>query len=157
MANYNKCNFRKDDDIPTPLKIWKELEKFIPKDKIIWCPFYFNGELTLKKIRNNIIHNEEDFNNYQPEDYDLIVDNPPFSPMPQILKRLFEINKPFLIIIPISKLRTKYARKYLKDREDITILYPSFRFNYLDNKKSCAFETIGLCYKMNLKKNNIWI
>ena len=106
---------------------------------------------------NNIIHNKEDFYKYEPKYYDVIIDNPPFSPMPHIMKRLFEINKPFLIIMPISKLRTKYARKYLKDKEDITIIYPSFRFNYLDNKKSCAFETIALCYKMNLKKNNIWI
>ena len=157
MANYNKCNFRKNDDIPTPLKIWEELQQFIPKDKKIWCPFYFNGDLTLKKIRNNIIHTKEDFYKFQPEEYDIIVDNPPFSPMPYIMKRLFEINKPFLIIMPISKLRTKYAGKYLKDKEDITIIYPSFRFNYLDNNKSSAFETIALCYKMKLGKSNIWI
>ena len=157
MSNYNKYKFRRNDDIPTPLKIWKELKNFIPTNKLIWCPFYFNGELSLKKINENIIHNDEDFYTYQPKDYDLIIDNPPFSVMPTIMKRLFEIDKPFLIIMPISKLRTKYSRKYLKDKEDITIIFPSFRFNYLDNNKSCPFETIALCYKMNLKKNIIWI
>ena len=158
MANYNKLNFRRNDDIPTPLDIWKELEDFIPKDKKIWCPFYYNGELTLKKINNNIIHTQENFYEYEPEEYDLIIDNPPFSCIPDIFKRLFELDKPFLIILPISKLRTKYSRKYLKDRKNITIIYPSYRFNFLkDKKSSCGFETIALTYKMNLKKENIWI
>ena len=163
MATYSAVQLEKNDSIATPIEVWNDIKKYIPLDKKIWCPFFFKGELTLKKITNNIIHSDKDFYKWKPDEYDIIIDNPPFRPMPKILERLFELDKPFMILCPISKLRTKYMKKNIKDKKDITILYPSYRLWYINpNKndkkfKSATFETIVLCYKMGFEKENIWI
>ena len=47
----------------------------------------------------------QDFLQYEPqEDYDYIISNPPFSKKDAILKRLYELKKPFAILMPLNVL-----------------------------------------------------
>ena len=96
----------------TPYYAVDPIMKYISKDKIIWCPFdeewssYYNSfkDAGYKTIRSSI-QEGRDFFTYEPEDYDVIVSNPPFNIKDKILKRLDELNKPFAILLPMNSLQ----------------------------------------------------
>lgn len=61
------------------------------------------------------IDDGQDFFTYEPEEYDIIVSNPPFSIKDKILQRLYELNKPFAILLPLNSLQGKSRYKYFKN------------------------------------------
>ena len=67
------------DNYSTDKKGWEIIEKYIPKDKVIWAPFYCDGKQKdyFEELGYSIIHEDKDFFSYTPQ-YDIIVDNPPF-------------------------------------------------------------------------------
>lgn len=57
-----------------------------------------------------------DFLTYEPqEDYDVILTNPPFSIKDKIIERLYSLNKPFAILLPLNSLQGKSRYKYFKN------------------------------------------
>jgi len=164
MACFHTKTFTKHDDYMTPKYAWENIKNFIPKDKIIWEAFYGDGKSGehLKDLGFTVIHKDEDFfkSNYG----DIIVSNPPFSKSKEVLDRLFELDKPFIIIFPCSKINTSYFRKY-KDK-NIQIIIPRERIQFIklvngktpDNwKNHCNFDCFYYCYKMNLKNDITWL
>lgn len=153
MATYSHYQPSKFDDCITPIHVWKDIQEYIPNDKKIWCPFYFNGSHTLKELGYDIIHNNEDF--FKNDRGDIVVDNPPFSIKKQILERMYELDKPFILIMPVSTLCYKYFKKF---KNDIQIIIPPKRYNFAPELKSSAsFDCLFYCYKMNLEKDIIFL
>ena len=151
MACYDKVAPKINDDWKTPLYAWKQIEQYIPTDKDIWCPFYYDGEHNLSKLRT-IIHNDEDF--FENDRGDIVVDNPPFSIKKQVINRLKELNKPFILLLSISTI----CYQYFPRDKDIQIIIPPKRINFsTDGKGSASFDTIYVCYKLNLPKDIIFI
>ena len=65
-------SFTKDkdsDNYATDKSGWEKIEQFIPKDKLIWSPFYCDGKQKeyFKEMGYNIIHEDKDFFSYTPE------------------------------------------------------------------------------------------
>jgi len=155
MATYSNYRPTKFDDCITPLKVWEDIERYIPRDKKIWCPFYFNGDHKLKELGFDIIHEEKDFFKYEPNEYDCIVDNPPFSLKKKILERLLLLDKPFILIMPVSTVCYQYFRQY---KDNIQIIIPPSRYNWAPELSSSAtFDCLFYCYKMDLPKDIIWL
>ena len=155
MTTYSHYQPKKFDDFNTPIKVWKDIEEYIPKDKVIWCPFYNDGKHTLIDLKYNVIHENKDFFTYQPDNYDIIVDNPPFSIKKQILERLLILDKPFILIMPVSTLCYQYFKSY---KNKIQIIIPPKRYNFAPELNSSAtFDTLFYCYKMNLPRDIIWL
>jgi hypothetical protein len=64
------------DDYITPPQVWDMVKDYIPKDKIIWEPFYydgFSGEC-LKRLGFDVIHEKGDF--FKHNKGDIVVSNP---------------------------------------------------------------------------------
>ena len=102
------------DEIFTPFYAVEPIIKYLHKDKVIWCPFDKPWSAFVQKLVGggwNVIcsHIEEgkDFFTFQPEHFDIIVSNPPFSKKDKIIKRLYELGKPFAILLPIQALQSK--------------------------------------------------
>ena len=115
MAGFHTKTFLKHDDYMTPKYAWENIKQYIPKDKIIWESFYGDGNSGnyLKEFGFNVIHDPIDFfDNDTIPNFDLIVSNPTFSKSKEILTRLKEIDKPFILILPSSKINTSYMRQY---------------------------------------------
>ena len=61
------------------------------------------------------IDDGQDFFTYEPDEYDVIVRNPPFTIKHKILQRLYELDKPFAILLPLNSLQGKSRYKYFKN------------------------------------------
>ena len=140
---------------------WEIIQDYIPKDKKIWAPFYCDGKQKeiFKELGHDIIHEDRDFFEYTPE-YDLIIDNPPFSKMKDICIKLKQLDKPFIIIAFSKVILMKWFQKLFK--EDLQVIIPFTRttFTHLKNPKkgyTPPFGTHFYCYKMNLPKDLIFI
>ena len=137
----NKC-----DDFNTPAEAWDLIIKHTNlADKKVWCPFWNDGEITFS--HKAIIHQEKDFFNYEPDEYDYIIDNPPFSIKKQVLERCVSLNKPFALLLPIETMERKYFNKLVQGR-DFTMIIPNKRYNFKggNNKKNVMFKSCWYCF-----------
>jgi len=162
MSGFNTKTFQLHDDYMTPKYAWENIKEYIPPDKEIWEAFYGNGQsgTFLKELGFNTIHEPIDF--FENDLGEIIVSNPPFSKIKEIMKRLMVLDKPFIMILPSSKINTSYFREW-KNKIQIIIPKKRIHFDKLVNgkistsKSSCNFDCFYYCYKMNLKSDIIWL
>ena len=151
------------DNYETDPNGWLMIEKFIPKDKKIYSPFYCSGKQKeiFRVMGHDIIHEDRDFFSYMPpEDFDLIVDNPPFSCFKEVCSRLKLIDKPFIIIARSNLLFCRWFQRLFKEHLQVIIPDKRVTFTHLTNPKkgyNPPFGTFYYCYKMELKKDLIFI
>mgnify|MGYP000107707952 CR=1 FL=1 len=164
MAGFHTKTFLKHDDYMTPRYAWGNIIEYIPKDKVIWEAFYGDGKSgeILKDLGLNVIHEPIDF--FENNEGEIIVSNPPFSKIKEIMERLKVIDKPFILILPSSKINTSYFRAW-KDKQ-LQIIIPRKRIHFeklIDGNKpenarnACNFDCFYYCYKMQLKKDITWL
>ena len=157
-------SFTKDmekDNYSTDKKGWEIIKKYIPKDKKIYAPFYCDGKQKqyFKEMGFDIIHEDVDFfkNNF---DYDIIIDNLPFSKFKEICIKLKEIDKPFIIIGFSRVLLMKWFQRLFKDHLQVIIPFTRPTFTHLTNPTNGYNPPFGVqyyCYKMNLEKDLIFL
>ena len=157
-----KQDFKNDDQYNTPKEAWEAIAKFIPKDKTLWEAFMMGNTSSksmdyLTELGCDVVGSPElDF--FENNLGDVICSNPPYSIKKRIFKRLAELDKPFILLLPVSTI-TKQFVKVLK-REFIQIIIPDKRIQFIkgeDPLKRCWFDTAFLCYKMNLKNDITFI
>lgn len=155
-------NFKNDNEYETPKYIWEMLIPFIDKNKTIYEPFYCSGlsGQYLKELGYDVIHEKVDFyTNYMKYEYDIIVSNPPFSSKKNVFKKLKEIDKPFIMIVPVSTITKQFFINNFKD-DDITMLIPSKRLQFSKKGEQLSrnwFDTIFITYKLGLDKQVIYL
>tara|TARA_R110000822_G_scaffold181015_2_gene320713 strand:+ start:68 stop:559 length:492 start_codon:yes stop_codon:yes gene_type:complete len=152
------------DNYMTPKSAWENIKHIIPKDKIIWEAFYGNGESGnyLQELGFDVIHEPVDF--YNNNLGDIIISNPPFSDTKKILPRLKELNKPFIMIMPVNKLCCQYMRQTFNSGE-IQIIIPKKRIHFIklvdgkpiEGKSASPFDCFYYCYKLNLPTDMLWL
>lgn len=166
MANFTSDTFLDRDDYMTPKSAWMDIIEYIPKDKMIWEAFFGDGTSGqhLKDLGFPVFHENINFFHQEPQQWDIIVSNPPFSCIKDILKRLLLLDKPFILIMPSSKINTQYFREW-KDK-GIQIIIPKKRINFtklVDGvipdgfKSSCNFDCFYYCYKIGLNRDIIFL
>tara|TARA_R100000541_G_scaffold4133_7_gene11419 strand:- start:1065 stop:1544 length:480 start_codon:yes stop_codon:yes gene_type:complete len=152
---------KESDNYTTNKKGWEIIAPYIPKDKIIWSPFYCDGKQKeyFEQMGYDIIHEDRDFFSYTPE-YDILIDNPPFSKIKEISNKLKELDKPFILVCVSSLLLSKWFQKIFKENLQVIIPFTRPTFTHLTNEKkgyTPPFGTMYFCYKMNLEKDLIFI
>lgn len=150
------------DEVYTPAYAVKPLLKYLnahfhPMHHItIWCPFDKEDSEYVKLFRaegyNVIATHIDDGQNffyYEPEKhYDFIISNPPFSCKDDVIKRLYELNKPYAILLPIPALQGQKRFPYMKDCEALIF---DKRINYYTDiekkqvQKGVSFGSFYLC------------
>lgn len=144
------------DNWETPSIAWTNIKDLIPKDKVIWEPFYLNGSSGkfLKDLtKQEVIHEKDvDFFDRQAPDNCFIVTNPPFSKKQLVLKRVKELNIPFIMIMPLDTISNKY---FIEMFPDIQIRIPLKKIKFLNKKteKHVTFACAYFCSGLNLKKD----
>jgi hypothetical protein len=163
MAGFQTKTFRKHDDYMTPKYAWDNIKEYIPKDKVIWEAFYGDGKSGsyLQELGFDVIHEDVDF--FENNRGDILVSNPPFSKSKEVLIRLKELDKPFIMILPASKICSQYSRMFLNK---LQIIIPKKRIHFLKQvegvvpdgwKNACNFDCFYYCYKMDLPRDIVWL
>jgi hypothetical protein len=166
MAGFCTKTFQVYDDYMTPKSAWENIKHIIPKDKVIWEAFYGDGKSGeyLKELGFNVIHEPIDF--FENDLGDIVVSNLPFSKCPEVLERLISLNKPFILIMPCSKLTTQYMRRLFSGNNDLQIIIPRKRIQFVKcvdgkpaegNKDCCNFDCFYYCYKIGLPNAITWL
>jgi len=166
MAGFHTKTFLKHDDYMTPRYAWENIKEFIPKDKVIYEPFYGDGKSGnyLRELGFEVIHEPVDF--FENNLGDIIVSNPPFSKSKEVIYRLRELDKPFIILMPINKINTSYFRENFKSTNDLQLIIPRKRIHFekqIDGEKiegwknACNFDCFYYCYKIGLKNSITWL
>lgn len=122
----------------------------------IWCPFDTEDSEYVKIFHAegyNVIATHIDagqnFFTYEPEEhYDFIISNPPFSIKDDILRRLYELNKPYAILLPIPTLQGQKRFSYMKNCQALIF---DKRINFYKDaektqiQKGASFASFYLC------------
>ncbi|MBU0476311.1 MAG: sugar-phospahte nucleotidyltransferase, partial [Bacteroidetes bacterium] len=106
----------KNDEFYTPAYAVRPILKYIPKGATVWCPFDTENSWFVKLLQargNRAIYSHKDngddffqctsvisIKTYLAE-CDYIVSNPPYSLKTEVLKRLFDIEKPFAMLVGV--------------------------------------------------------
>ena len=156
-------NQKDSDNYATDALGWEIIKSYIPRGKRIWAPFYCDGNQKgiFKSMGFDIIHEDKDFfQEYTTQEYDLIIDNPPFSTLKKIATILKELDKPFILIAFSKVMLMKWFQKLFKDDLQAIIPFTRPTFTHLHHPKkgyTPPFGVMYFCYKMKLDKDLIFI
>ena len=160
-------NLQENDEYYTKKETWSDILRFLPRDKLYLDPFYGDGgninnlnELGINAVGGNI----DCFQALRLLDYDIILTNSPFSKpiLTEFLYNLSALDNPFIIILPITKIFSKYFKTSFRQYKDIQIIIPSKRMSFIDptnsNKRSNpSFVCCYVCYKMDLPSDILFL
>lgn len=136
-----------NDECYTPFYGVLPILKYIPKDKIVWCPFDTEQSEFVKNIPNCVfshIEKGQNFYNYEPEKWDIIISNPPFTNKRLIFERALSFNKPFALLMSNTWLNDSAPKQLFKDK-DLQLLMFDKRIEYNNNKK-ITFSSSYYCF-----------
>lgn len=128
-----------NDECYTPRYVVEELLPFIPSDKVIWCPFDRDDSMftvVLKEkgftVVNSHIDYGQDYYNYEPAHWNVMVSNPPFTAKRKIFERALMLGKPFALLMSNTWLNDSAPKELFKDR-DLQLLMFRNRIKFLNN------------------------
>ena len=151
---YSKGN---NDECYTPDYAVKPILKYIPKDAIVWCPFDKQESEFVIQIshQNEVIFSHidtnQDFFTYEPDNWDVIISNPPFTNKRKFFERALSFNKPFALIMTNTWLNDSAPKQLFKDK-DLQLLMFDKRMKFIspdgrDNSK-ITFSSSYYCWNL---------
>ena len=160
QAMINYIQREKNDDLYTPREAVYPVLKYLDKQKVYWeCTDFGDSNITkvLKENGFKVISTNKkqlDFlNEIAKFNFDVIITNPPYSLKNEFLKKCYEYNKPFLLLLPLTALegkeRNKLYRKY-----GIEVIVLDKRINFMKEKKNVWFNTSWFCHGICKEKLN---
>lgn len=159
QAMINYMQQEKNDELYTPDEAIIPILKYLDKEKIYWeCTDFGESNIT-KVLRENgfkVINTckaEIDFLKDDPLDCDVIITNPPYSLKNEFIKKCYEYNKPFLLLLPLTALEGK-ERNELYKKYGIEIIVLNKRINFMKNKNNVWFNTSWFCRGICKKQLN---
>ena len=158
-------NLQNNDEYYTPIKIWQDILHYLPTTRVYIDPFFGDGSNieNLKSLGLDVVGADLDyFEALDNLDYDIILTNSPFSKhiLTEFLYNLSALDKPFIIILPITKIFSKYFRTAFRQYKDIQIIIPKSRLSFIDptsNKSNPSFVCAYICYKMDLPADILFL
>lgn len=152
---------KQSDEVYTPDYAVKPILKYLGLNKTkvtIWCPFDKKESAFVRifeqegyQVIYSHIDDGKNFFYWEPsQHYDYIISNPPFSLKDDVLKRLYELNKPYAMLLPIPSLQGQKRFPYIKDCQALIF---DKRINYFKNletkevQKGVSFGSFYLCRK----------
>lgn len=145
----NKYNIK--DEYYTPAILVEPILQYIPDDAIVWCPFDTEKSEFVKAFQkkgNKVIFSHlrtgQDFFDYEPEEYDYIVSNPPFSTKLEVFERLYKLGKPFAMLMNMEILNYQIVGNFFYNHDsDLQLLIVDKKVSY--DGKTAMFNTSFFC------------
>jgi hypothetical protein len=145
------------DACQTPGYALDPLLPYLNKSLTLWEPARGEG-LIVKALSDNgfsvvgsDILTDQNFFDYEPEQWDCLVTNPPYSVHFQWLKRCYELGKPFALLVKVELLGTKTAQELMQQYGFEILLLDkrvNFKMPFKGWESSAQFPTFWLCWKL---------
>ena len=152
-----------NDEFYTPYYAIEPILKYIKPKSTIWCPFDTADSLFVKSLKeqgHSVVYShiamgeQYDFFSCKVPDCDYIISNPPYSCKGKVFERLFEIGKPFAMLVGVVGLFESSHRFNLFANNDFEIMYFDKRIAYFksyeEQKPSLnpPFSSVYVCKDM---------
>jgi len=151
---------KKQDEYFTPTYAVKPILEYVSLGSTVWCPFDTEESLFVKmfiskgcKVINTHISNQEDFFELD-IDCDYIISNPPYSLKAEVFERLFNLKKPFAMLVGVVGLFESQKRFDIFSKHKFEIMYFNRRVSYFKSYKDAKpklnppFSSVYLTSKM---------
>lgn len=130
------------DEYYTPPVLVNAILPYISVDKVVWCPFDTEDSefvIRLRERGNKVIAshiwNGQDFFDYTPDYFDIVVSNPPFTRKLDVLKRLYQLDKPFALVLGLPILNYQEIGEFFVGK-DIQLLIVDKKVSFDGNNSS---------------------
>lgn len=129
------------DERFTPRYAVIPLLEFAPPSRqiTIWCPFDKEWSEFVKvfseagyQVEYSHIDDGQDFFTYEPKHWDIMISNPPFSKKDKVLRRAYEFEKPFALLLPANSIQGKTRFDIFKN--DVQMLCFDQRIGFMDEQ-----------------------
>jgi hypothetical protein len=146
------------DDFQTPACAINPLLKYIPAGSTIWECACGKGNLVrgFENLGYKVIGSDaltgQSFFLYQPDNYDVIVTNPPFSLKQEFLEHAYLLGKPFAFLLPLTTFETK-KRQDLFKKHGVEVILFDRRVNFetpSGRGKGSWFATAWFTHGLNI-------
>ena len=147
-----------NDEFYTPAYAIEPIIKYIPEGTKIWCPFDTAESLFVKRfleegysVKQTHLKDGENFFEINPPECDYIISNPPYSVKGDVLQRLFDIGKPFAMLVGVVGLFESQKRFEMFRDNEFEIMYMNKRISYFkdysEQKPSLnpPFSSVYIC------------
>jgi len=149
-----------NDEFYTPEYAITPILKYLKPNSVVWCPFDTDDSLFVKILNANdhfVLNTHlsagfDFFSTNMPCDY--IISNPPYSLKAKVFERLFELDKPFAMLVGVVGLFESAGRFNMFKNNQIETMYFNRRISYFKNYDDAKpslnppFSSIYLCSKM---------
>ena len=139
----------------TPSAVVEHIIPYIPQNAIVWCPFDTVDSEFVKIISrtHRVIYSHidtgHDYYEFEPEKWDVMISNPPFTAKAKIFERAISFGKPFALVMTCQWLNDS-APARLRGTTDrsLELMFFNKRVHFIDgetgevNKKT----TFGSAY-----------
>ena len=152
--------WNRNDEWYTPEYAIEPILKYLKPNSTIWCPFDTEESLYVKRLRqegHKVIHthiaNNQDFFELD-IDCDYIISNPPYSKKTEVLDRLYQLKKPFAMLLGIVGIFERRSRFDMFKNNKFEIMYFNKRIkfyrDYKETKPNAAppFSTAYVCHNI---------
>lgn len=146
-----------NDECYTPKYVVEEIIEYLPKDKVYWLPFDRDDSefvVVLKengyKYINSHIDYGQDYYTFEPDNWDIMLSNPPFTNKRKIFERALSFNKPFALIMSNTWLNDSAPKVIFKDK-DLQLLMFRNRIKFLNNgviNNKITFSSSFFCWNV---------
>jgi hypothetical protein len=158
---FKRSNWNRKDEYYTPPILVEAILPHIvgnPKETTVWCPFDTDKSAFVEILRERnfkVIHSHiwegKDFFQYEPEEeYDYIISNPPFTRKLDVFKRLFDLGKPFAMVMGLPILNYQevgdFFTKHQQQGHHIQLLIVDKKVSFDGN--TASFNNSFFCWDM---------
>lgn len=151
----------RNDEFYTPYYAIKPILKYIKPGSTVWCPFDTEDSFYVKvlkkeghKVVNTHIKEGGNFFEIEVPECDYIISNPPYSLKREVLERLFNIGKPFAMLLGVVGLFESQARFEMFRDNSFEVMYMNRRVDYFQDydevkpSKNPPFSSVYITKKM---------
>lgn len=144
-----------NDECYTPRYAVEAILPYLDKEKTYWLPFDRGDSEFVRVLKangfkyiNSHIDYGQDFYLYEPNEWDAIISNPPFTNKRRIFERALSFNKPFALIMSNTWLNDS-APKVLFKEKDLQLLMFRNRIKFVNNgivNNKITFSSSYFCW-----------
>lgn len=148
MGDRTPLRLKEQDEYYTPSILTEVIVPYIPTGAVVWEPFGTKDSEFVHSLgrKNEVVFSHirtgQDFFEYEPKQWDIVVSNPPFTRKLDVLKRLHQLGKPYALLLPLPMLNYNEIGQFFLDKS-LQLLIVDKKVSF--NGRQASFNSSYFC------------